>query len=121
MMSSVKVAIVGSRGLTASAEEIRRALADAGWEPSEIISGGAVGVDTSAAQYARAYNIPLVEIRPDYAAFRGNERAAPLARNQTIVNRADVVLAFWDGKSRGTTYTTDYARSVGKPVKIVTR
>jgi nucleoside 2-deoxyribosyltransferase len=34
------------------------------------------------------------------------------------VDNADMVLAFWDGSSHGTKYTIDYAKRMGKPVKI---
>ena len=52
----MKVAIVGSR--SAVSVDIASALES---RPSEIISGGAVGVDTLAAEYARANGIKLSE------------------------------------------------------------
>jgi hypothetical protein len=30
-----------------------------------------------------------------------------------------MILAFWDGKSRGTKYTVDLAKRMGKKVKVV--
>jgi len=32
---------------------------------------------------------------------------------------ADALIVFWDGESRGTKFTIDYAQELGKPVKIV--
>ena len=38
---------------------------------------------------------------------------------RAAINDCDKVLAFWDGKSRGTKQTLDYAERRGKPVKII--
>jgi len=45
-------------------------------------------------------------------------RSAPLNRNITIIENSDLVLAFWDGKSRGTKFVIDYCKSCGIPIKI---
>ena len=81
-----------------------------------IISGGASGVDTLAEQYADAHNLPKIIIRPEYARY---SRAAPLKRNETMVDLCDAVLVIWDGVSKGTKYTIDYAKKKGKDVKVV--
>ncbi len=85
--------------------------------PSLIISGGARGVDTLAERHARAHRIALRIFLPDYAAYG---RAAPLIRNRKIAEECDQMLAVWDGRSKGTKYTIDYARSLGKNVRVVT-
>lgn len=38
---------------------------------------------------------------------------------QTYSRCSDCLIAFWDGTSRGTKYTIDYAKQQGKPIKIV--
>ena len=43
----------------------------------------------------------------------------PLERNKLIVDECDCVLAFWDGTSRGTKFTLDYAKEKNKPIIIV--
>ena len=43
-------------------------------------------------------------------------KAAPLKRNEEMVREADVVLAVWDGCSRGTQYTVNYAREQEKKI-----
>ena len=43
---------------------------------------------------------------------------APLIRNKEIVEIADYIISFWDGKSRGTKFTIDYAKKLNKKVKI---
>ena len=80
-----------------------------------VISGGARGVDTMAADWAKEHGIRVVEFLPDYKRFG---KGAPLRRNDEIVKACDAVLAFWDGKSRGTLYTINAAKKAGKPVRI---
>ena len=82
----------------------------------EIVSGGAQGVDTLARQYAHETGYPLIEMKPQY---RGpNDRGAPLRRNEDIANYGDVLVAVWDGKSRGTNHIIEYMRKLGKPVYV---
>ena len=82
----------------------------------EIISGGAKGVDSLAAAYAKSHGLKLVEILPDYARYG---RGAPIKRNDEIVDCADRVVVFWDGKSKGTLSVIKYAEKTGKPCEIV--
>ena len=107
----MKLAIVGSRNITKIdiASHINV-------QPTLIISGGAKGVDSIAANYAHANNIELLVIKPDYKAHR---QGAPIRRNEAIVLKCDQVLAFWDGKSRGTKYTIDFAQKHNKKVDVV--
>ena len=106
----MKVAVIGSRGLLI--DDLGKYLPSG---TTEIVSGGARGVDTSAAQYARANGLELTEFLPDYESYG---RGAPLVRNKLIVEYADIVMAFWDGQSRGTKFVIDYAAKIGKPYKI---
>lgn len=97
----MKIAIIGSRKIGhVDLEELVPAGA------TEIISGGAGGVDALAEGYASAHGLPLTVFRPDYRRFR---KGAPLKRNLQIVDEADEVIAVWDGESRGTKFTIDYA------------
>jgi len=106
----MKVAIIGSRSITAyPLEEIIPAAA------TEIISGGARGVDTLAREYAQAHHIPLIEIRPDYPRY---SKGAPLRRNLDIIAMAELVIALWDGKSTGTAHVIAECRRQGKPVIV---
>jgi len=106
----MRVAVVGSRGL--QVENLGDYLPP---ETTEIISGGAKGVDASARDYALRNGLKLTEYLPDYSRYR---RAAPLKRNITIIENADLVLAFWDGTSRGTKYVIDNCKKRNIPVKI---
>ncbi len=81
-----------------------------------IISGGANGVDLIAEEYADKHKISKLIIRPRYDLYG---KAAPLKRNETMVDSADDVLVIWDGVSRGTKYTAEYAKKKNKSVTIV--
>jgi len=108
---SMRVAVVGSRDI------IRLNLAE--YLPdntTEIISGGARGVDSIARRYAIENDIPLTEFLPEYERYG---RSAPLYRNQDIVDNADFVLAFWDGLSPGTRNVVHYCTRIGKPMRVV--
>ena len=106
----MKVAVIGSRGLSVS--DLGRYLPE---NTTEIVSGGARGVDTSAREYALSHGIKLTEFLPEYTRFG---RSAPLKRNITIIEYADIVLAFWDGKSRGTKFVIDNCRKLGVEVRV---
>lgn len=80
----MKVAVIGSRGLRVS--DLGNYLPE---EVSEIISGGAKGVDTCAKEYALSRGLKLTEFLPEYKKYG---RAAPLKRNITIIENADVAL-----------------------------
>lgn len=98
----MKAAIIGSRGL--KVDNLEKYISK---EVTEIISGGACGVDTSAREYAVSHGLKLTEFLPEYSLYG---RAAPLKRNISIIENADIVLAFWDGKSRGTKFVIDACR-----------
>ena len=106
----MKVAIIGSRNL--NVENLQDYLPEG---TDEIVSGGARGIDTCARNYALKNDLKLTEFRPEYNKYG---RGAPLRRNETIVNYADMVLAFWDGESRGTKFVINYCEKVGKECKI---
>ena len=82
----------------------------------EIVSGGARGVDTCAANYARTHHIKLTEFLPAYECYG---RAAPLIRNKQIVDYSDMVLAFWDGASKGTLSVIHYCEKTNTPCQII--
>lgn len=106
----MKVAVIGSR--TLRDVDVAQYIPP---EATEIITGGAYGVDALAERYANSRGIPLRIFRPDYGVLG---KLAPLARNDQIVDAADMVVAVWDGVSTGTRYTISRAQRLNKPVKI---
>ena len=111
----MRVSITGSRGLTVSHADISAHLPAAA---SVIVSGGASGVDSVAASYARSQGITLSVIRPDYSGS-AHARLAPLDRNSEIIAQADYCLFFFDGVSRGTNDTIAKAVKAGKHGKVI--
>ena len=70
----MKIAVVGSRDITVA--DIGRYISDG----EEIVSGGAVGVDSCAAEYARKNGIKLTVFLPQYERYG---RAAPIVSGIT--------------------------------------
>ena len=102
-------AIVGSRGFN-NYVGMRRILVL--YPITQITSGGAAGADTLAAEWSAERGLPApIIFLPDWAK---HGRAAGPIRNQLIVDAADFVVAFWDGKSRGTLSTLRYAQKTNK-------
>ena len=109
----MKVAVVGSRNLMV--KDLGKYLPP---DTTEIISGGANGVDTCAREYALSHSIKLTEIKPDYARY--GHGGAPLRRNTAIIESADLVLAFWDGVSHGTKDVIKKCQEMGTAVQVYT-
>ncbi len=106
----MKVAVVGSRNLTVM--DLKKYLPQ---ETTEIVSGGARGIDSCAKAYAISNKIKLTEFLPEYNKY-GN--IAPLKRNLQIIDYADCVIAFWDGFSHGTKYVIDNCKKRNKKVTV---
>lgn len=104
----MKLLIVGSRSI--SEFDLSPYVTD---DVELIISGGAQGIDTLAEQYADKKRIDKLIMRPKYNIYG---KGAPLKRNEQMVEICDAVLAVWDGRSRGTRYTLDYARKQNKKI-----
>jgi len=107
----MRVAIIGSRSLYLKNLERYLPL-----QVTEIVSGGAKGIDFCTREYAKEKGLLYTEFLPNYPKY---QRAAPLKRNEEIAEYADYVIAFWDGKSKGTKYTIDYCRKIGKGVSVI--
>ena len=107
----MKLLVVGSRNITGF-DLTPHIPADV----DVIISGGADGIDALAEQYADAHRLSKWIVRPQYARYG---RGAPLRRNREMVDMADAVLIVWDGKSKGTQYTLEYAKKQQKPITLL--
>lgn len=119
----MKIAFVGSR--TFCDEQLVRHMVNKYMIPSsgqvpynEFVSGGAIGPDTWAWDEARKIGVICWVFPPDWIK---HGKSAGFIRNKEIVRQADVILAFWDGKSSGTKSTIDLAVNAGKPVNIYIR
>lgn len=80
-----------------------------------ILTGGARGIDALAISYAQKQGIKHIEIFPNYNKYK---RAAPVIRDEEMVRMCDRVVAIWDGKSKGTKHTIDFAKKYRKPIDV---
>lgn len=106
----MKIAIIGSRNLTKVdlSKYIPKSV-------TEIVSGGAKGIDTLATKYAENNKLRLTIFLPQYEKY---SRAAPLKRNDKIIEYSDEVIAFWDGKSKGTEYVIKKCKKLNKKITV---
>ncbi len=80
-----------------------------------IVSGGARGADSLGERYAKENGY---EIERYYADWDKYGKSAGPKRNKLMAEKADYVLCFWDGKSRGTKSMIEFAQGLNKPLKV---
>jgi hypothetical protein len=107
------VAVIGSRGFN-DYEEVKRTLSQI--EITLLVSGGAIGADSLGEQYAKENNIETKIFLPDW---NKHGKSAGFIRNTDIINEAELVVAFWDGNSRGTLDSINKAKAQNKKVVII--
>ena len=104
--NAVNLLIAGSRSI--KEYDLKKYVPE---DTAMIITGGANGIDALAEKLADEMRLSKLVIRPQYNLYG---RAAPLKRNEKMVELCDVALIIWDGKSKGTKYTAEYAKKLGK-------
>lgn len=121
----MKICIIGSRSITDKEKvylEINKFIKNhSSSNYTCLISGGAKGVDSAVKCYAREHGYDFVEFIP-YHLLDKKVDFKPFyffARNKQMIDNADKVLALWDGESKGTSYTIEYAKKKGIPVCVV--
>ncbi len=112
-----KVIIAGSRGfdnyelLKNSCDNILQ------YKPNvEIVSGGARGADKLGEQYAKERKFSIKQFIPDW----NIGKSAGYLRNVEMAKYGDGLIAFWDGKSKGTGHMIDIANERGLLVRVIT-
>jgi hypothetical protein len=111
----MKVGIVGSRefkNYELFSDIMKQYLSDISW----VVSGGAPGADSLAEKWAKE-NKKMLTIYP--ADWLNLGKRAGYVRNTDIVKNSDMIIAFWDGKSKGTKHTIGLAQKMGKECKII--
>jgi len=113
-----KLAIVGSRSFNDydKAKAIIDEVIAENPTINEIVSGGANGADKLAERYAQENNLKIKIFYPEWSKYG---KRAGFIRNEKIWQYADLGIAFWDGKSRGTQHSFDLANKLGKKIIIV--
>ena len=113
----MKLAVVGSRTfndyklLKEKIDEINKET-----PIKKIVSGGAIGADKLGEFYAQENHIKTKIFIPDWKKYG---RGAGIIRNEDIVKKSDHVIAFWDGKSKGTLSSINLAKKYDKILTIV--
>lgn len=80
-----------------------------------ILSGTAAGADRLGERFARSHALTLEEYPADWNAHK---KAAGVIRNQQMAQAADCLIAFWDGKSKGTKHMIEAATRSNLEVHI---
>lgn len=106
----MKVVIAGSRSIQ-DEQLVFQAIEEAPFEITEVISGGAKGVDRIGEAWARKKNIPIRIMKPIWT-----HKGAGLARNVDMAEAADALIAVYDGESKGTKHMIDTMRKKGKQI-----
>lgn len=102
----MRTIIAGGRNIT-DIKALYSALDSCGWFPAVVISGGAKGADYLGERFAKDADIPL-EIYP--ANWNKFGKSAGFIRNAEMADRAEALIALWDGISKGTGNMIDLAR-----------
>lgn len=113
----MNVAVIGSRGFSnyALLESELNKIHSAS-PITQIVSGGARGADRMGETWAKQNNIPTLIFLPDWDKYG---KSAGFIRNKDIIANAELVVAFWDGNSRGTKSSIDIANEQSKKTIIV--
>lgn len=89
---------------------------------TRIISGGARGADILGERFANEIGLEISRFIPDWDSLG---KRAGYVRNETMVKFAvengndGMLIAFWDGESRGTKHMIDLANKHGLEVHVV--
>jgi hypothetical protein len=114
----MKVIIAGSRGIVdynLVKGAIEYGIKHLGITPTEVVSGGARGIDRLGERFAKEKGITIKQFIPDWD---GEGKKAGILRNKDMGDYADALISIWDGQSRGTKQMIEYMKSLGKPVYI---
>lgn len=84
-------------------------------ERIEIVSGGARGTDKLGERFAKEKEYGLKVFNADWNTFG---KSAGVRRNKEMANYANALIAFWDGKSKGTKHMIDFAKEKGLNVRV---
>jgi hypothetical protein len=115
LAEGLSLAVIGGRDF-ADYARLCRVLDSARSPIKEIVSGRADGADSLGARYALERGIWVRELVPLWKMLG---KRAGMLRNSDIIESADAVVAFWDGRSKGTADSIRKAGLRGLPVHVV--
>lgn len=112
----MKVIIAGSRSIR-SRDVVSDAIEESEFDITEVVSGGAIGVDLLGELWAERSSIKAKVFFPDW---KGLGKRAGIERNKKMAGYADALIAVWDGKSKGTKNMIEEARRRGLKIFVKT-
>ena len=80
-----------------------------------ILSGGSKGADIIGEKYARKRGYKIEKYLPEWNKYG---RAAGPKRNEKMAKDCDLVICFWNGRSKGTKSMIEYAKKENKKVRV---
>lgn len=110
----MNVVVFGSRTIDKQST-VDQEILKAPCTPTEIVSGGADGVDSCAKQFAEENDLPYTEFEADWDEH--GKSAGPI-RNAQMAEYADAGIAVWDGQSSGTRDMIEKLLDEGKSVYV---
>lgn len=111
-----KVIVAGGRDITDQAfvtSCITSVLFEGGI--TEVVCGGAKGVDTLGKYWAESMEVPVKMFPADWSTH--GKSAGPI-RNVEMAQYADALVAVWNGSSKGTKHMIDTMLSLGKETHV---
>jgi len=94
----MRTIIAGSRD-GVSLTHVFYAIRECGWTPSVVISGTARGADQFGERAAEDLGIKIERFPADWTT---HGKSAGFIRNTQMAEKAEALIAIWDGKSKGT-------------------
>ena len=94
----------------------------ANYSAVEVVSGCARGADTLGEQWAAERGHSVKRFPADWVRYgrrAGYIRNMDMANDLLSLREPTMVVAFWDGESRGTKHMIDIAREAGLAVRVV--
>lgn len=109
----MKLIIAGGRTLSVSPQFIQEIIHLLKIRHSEIVSGGAKGIDDCGETFADYIFNPIKRFPADWE--KHGKAAGPI-RNREMANYSDCLLLIWDGESRGSKNMKEEMLKLNKPV-----
>lgn len=127
MIKPINIGVIGGRDFNDQKlleDTLSKLINERGWSLINIVSGGASGADLLGKTFAEDYNLGYIPfpakwddfsepcvIKVNHAGKQYNALAG-FNRNTDIVKNSNIVVAFWDGKSKGTRDSIDKCKTL---------
>lgn len=123
---SLRAIIAGSRPVDGdsivSLDKMTDLIEDLKLDLKTVVCGDAMGVDNMGAKYAEVKGLKVKHMPAKWKETPNGpvDRAAGYKRNAEMARYGDILIAFWDGESRGTAHMVSIMRDLGKPIYMFT-